>query len=81
MPYFTPGSSFVLWSTIYLLTIGVIGLAASRISAYRQQFQVSSNESYEITNMQGMELPTKNFRQSRAFRHNRTTVVYPSWSN
>jgi len=64
MPYFAPESSYVLCSTIYLITIGVMGFAASRISAYRQQFQLGSNESDGTNNMQGMKLPTKDSWQS-----------------
>ena len=36
MPYFDPESSYVLCSSVYLLILGVVGYAATRISAYRQ---------------------------------------------
>lgn len=52
MPYFDPSSSYVLCSTIYLLTLGVVGYAATRISAYRQQLQVNSSGRFEISNLQ-----------------------------
>jgi len=58
MPYFAPESSYVLWSSIYLLAIGVMGFATSRISVYKQHLQVGSNESYETNNLQGVKLTT-----------------------
>jgi len=46
MPYFDPASSYVLWSFIYLLTLGVGGFAATHISKFRQQLEVNFRGSY-----------------------------------
>ena len=35
MPYFDPASSYVLWSSLYLLTLGVVSFAAAHITVYR----------------------------------------------
>lgn len=46
MPYFDPASSYVLWSFIYLLTLGVIGFGAPHISKFKQKLEVSFKGSY-----------------------------------
>ena len=35
MPYFDPASSYVLWSSLYLLTLGVVSFAAAHNTVYR----------------------------------------------
>jgi hypothetical protein len=35
MPYFDPASSYVLWSSLYLLTLGVGSFAAAHITVYK----------------------------------------------
>ena len=35
MPYFDPAGLYVLWSSIYLLILGVMSFTVSHISVYR----------------------------------------------
>ena len=41
MPYYDPESTYVLWSSLYLLSLGAVGFAVSHFSSCRQQLKVN----------------------------------------
>lgn len=41
MPYYDPESTYVLWSSLYLLSLGAVGFALAHFAGFRQQMKMN----------------------------------------